>query len=115
MPNTDLRSVLETQIQEAEADIERLRAALAVLDGPQAAPAPRRRQAAPKPETQVIPWGKLAKIVSQHEEGISATQLAKQTGGDQSAILSLLKKHEGEQVRREGERRATKWFVAADV
>lgn len=111
MPDTDIRSLLQERIREAEADLDRLHAALKAVDGHPSAPAPRRQQATTKPASKVIPWGKLVSIVSQEKHGISATQLAKQTGGDQSTILALLKEHEGKTVRREGERRATRWFM----
>jgi hypothetical protein len=42
---------------------------------------------------------------------MTTTTLAKQLGGDQCKILDTLKEQEGKQVRREGERRGTRWFA----
>jgi hypothetical protein len=117
MPTIDLRSLLETRIKEAEADIEKLRAALNAIDEPHSAPAPRPSRAvtktAAKPQLKAIPLEKLLKVITE-QPAITTTTLAKETGGHQSAILALLKEQEGSQVRREGERRGTRWFVITD-
>lgn len=117
MSTMDLRTILETRIREAEADIEKLRAALGAIDDPEAAPAARakrpRSRAAARPQPKVVPLGKLLQVVTE-QPGITTTALAHQTGGAQSAVLTLLKEQEGSQVRREGERRATRWFAITD-
>jgi hypothetical protein len=65
--------------------------------------------------TKVIPLGKLLKAVEEHP-GTTTTGLAKMTEGDQSSILQLLKEAEAEgRVTREGQRRATSWFVTNDA
>lgn len=117
MPTIDLRTLLETRIKEAEADIQKLRAALNAINEPPSAPASRTRRAAihtaSKPQPKAIPFRKLMKVITE-QPGITTTTLAKETSGDQRAILALLKEHEDSQVRREGERRATRWFVITE-
>lgn len=116
MPNTELRTILETQIKAAEDDIARLRAALSVLEDQNDPESPKRVSATPavKPTTKTVPLGKIIKTITE-SPGITTTSLAKETGGDQTKILALLKEQEGEQVRREGQRRATRWFVLNDA
>ena len=67
---------------------------------------------APKPEAEVAPLGKVLKAI-EAKPGQTTTTRAKQLDGDQSAIIGLLKEAETDgTVRREGERRATRCFMA---
>ncbi len=77
--------------------------------------APRKRKpAARKPAKSVVPLEKLLKVVGENP-GLTTTSIAKQTGGDQSALLDLLKESEQKgEVRRQGQRRATSWYLITD-
>jgi hypothetical protein len=80
-----------------------------------AAPAPRKRKAAPKKAAKaVVPLEKLLKVVGD-KPGMTTTTIAKETGGDQSVLLELLKESEQKgEVRRQGQRRATSWYLITD-
>jgi pyruvate dehydrogenase E2 component (dihydrolipoamide acetyltransferase) len=80
-----------------------------------AAPAPRKRKAAPKKAAKaVVPLEKLLKVVGD-KPGMTTTSIAKETGGDQSVLLELLKESEQKgEVRRQGQRRATSWYLITD-
>lgn len=80
-----------------------------------AAPAPRKRKAAPKKAAKaVVPLEKLLKVVGD-KPGMTTTAIAKETGGDQSVLLELLKESEQKgEVRRQGQRRATSWYLVTD-
>ena len=81
---------------------------------PKPAPAKRGPAAKRKPAKAVVPLEKLLKVVGD-SPGLTTTALAAQTGGDQAALLELLKESEQKgEVRREGERRATSWFRITD-
>jgi hypothetical protein len=116
MPH-DLKASLETQLRAAESDIERLRAAIAILDDePKAAepkPAVRKPAAKSSRMTATVPLGKIVAAIKK-QPGMTTTTLANQLGGDQGQILDLLKEQEGKQVRREGERRGTRWFLVVN-
>lgn len=111
---TDLKASLEAQLQAAESDIDRLRAAIAILDDePKAAkpkPSTRKPVAKSNAKKATVPLGKIVAAIKK-QPGMTTSTLAKQLGSDQSQILDALKKQEGKQVRREGERRGTRWFV----
>jgi hypothetical protein len=79
------------------------------------APATRKRKpAARKPAKSVVPLEKLLKVVGD-KPGLTTTAIAKETGGEQSALLELLKESEQKgEVRRQGERRATSWYRITD-
>jgi hypothetical protein len=121
MPETDIRAMLQQRIREAESDLDRLRAALKAVDAPASPPARRKRPTSAKPKPapekrkpKVIPLGKLTDLLSS-SNGLTTRELAKQTEGDSKQILELLKEAEaGDQVRREGSRASTKWFVVTD-
>lgn len=136
---TDVLTMLKQRLAEAESDAERLRAAITAVEGSAAAPPARRpatgdgvaakppvarsqatkpravRRRATKPPTKVVPLGALMKWVADHP-GTTTTGIAKGTQADQVQVLALLKEAEGEgNVRREGERRATRWWVVTDA
>ncbi len=57
---------------------------------------------------------KLLKVVGDNP-GMTTTSIANQTGGDQSVLLDLLKESEQKgEVRRQGQRRATSWYLVTD-
>jgi hypothetical protein len=80
-----------------------------------AAPTPRKRRAAPKKAAKsVVPLEKLLKVVGD-KPGMTTTAIANETGGDQSVLLELLKESEQKgDVRRQGQRRATSWYLVTD-
>jgi hypothetical protein len=116
---------MEAQIRAAEDDIKHLRAAIDAIDGfdgdEPAVPKPARRaRAAPRTKASpvvvpvVVPVGKLLDLLK-GSEGLTTRQLAKQTRGDSSAILALLKEQEAEEnVRRSGNRASTRWHLVTD-
>jgi hypothetical protein len=123
MPSTDdLRTSIRAQLDELDAEIPTLRAALQALDGrPPAHAAPastrrRRRRARKDPPaqpTRLAPTGKLLKILSDHHDGLSASALAKEANAELEQVNTLLREMEGEsRVKRTGQRRGTRWHVA---
>jgi hypothetical protein len=113
---------MRQRLSDAEADAAQLRKAIAVLQGndvPKPANGRTRRQSTtvtPEAEpAKMVPLGKLLKMVEANP-GTTTTGLAKMTEGDQSSILTLLKEAESDgKVTREGQRRATSWFVTNDA
>jgi hypothetical protein len=113
---------MRAQLDELDAEIPKLRAALQALDGrPPAHAAPastrrRRRRARKKPPaqpTQVAPAGKLLKILGDHHDGLSASALVKEVNADLEQVNTLLREMEGEsRVKRTGMRRGTRWHAA---
>jgi predicted HTH transcriptional regulator len=112
MPN-DLKASLEAQLKAAESTIARLRAAIAILeDEPKPKRSTRKPAAKSKEVKAVVPLGKIVAAIKQ-TPGMTTSTLAKQLDGNQSAILDVLKEAESKgNVRREGARRATRWFMA---
>jgi predicted HTH transcriptional regulator len=116
---TDLLTTMRQRLAEAEQDAKRLREAIRVIeqeDTPKPAERRTTRQStaskvADTPTTTVVPSGKLMKLVSE-QDGLTATALAKTTGGDQKAILALLKELEQSgKLTRTGQRRGTRWHA----
>jgi predicted Rossmann fold nucleotide-binding protein DprA/Smf involved in DNA uptake len=118
--HTNLEAGLASLLRDREqidADIASVQKALAALNGKsQAAPkrAPRKpKSAAP---VEVIPAGKLLRLVSDFREGVSAPALAKEANADLAQVNTLLRELEAEgKVHRTGERRATRWFAGAAI
>lgn len=104
--------MLTRRAEEAEEDARRLRDAIKELQSgaaPRRTRSPRRAQSKPAAKS-AVPLAKLLSTIKA-EPGLTTTTLAKQLEGDQTAILALLKAQEQSgTVRREGQRRATKWF-----
>jgi len=74
----------------------------------------RRQRTTPAKAVEVVPAGKLEKLLGS-SEGLTTTALAEQAGGDRNQVLVLLREMEGAgQVRRTGERRGTRWHVITD-
>jgi hypothetical protein len=113
--SAELRARLETGIRELEGDIAKLRAAITALGGHAPARTPRksrgRTRTAPKPEPVVVPAGKLSTLLS-GSDGITTTELARQTGGAPDQVLQMLKELEqAGKARRSGARRTTRWHA----
>ncbi len=111
--SAELRARLEAGVQELEADIARLRAAIAALDGDTRGTAGRTRQRragrAPGAQPVVVPAGKLSHLLKR-SDGMTTAELSRQTGGAPDQILLMLKQlEEAGQAHRSGERRTTRW------
>lgn len=110
---------IEARLDAARGEIQRLEAAKAALgsgNGRRAVQGRRdaRRAAPAKAETKVVLLGKLLRLI-ESELGQTTSHIAKVTGGDQKAILGLLREAEADgEVRREGARRATRWAANPD-
>lgn len=107
---------IDARLQQLAHEITLLEAARTALDGEAAAhrPARRRRRSNPAPTTEVVPQGKLSKLLAA-SDGLSTAQLAKQANAAQDQVLALLKEMEAAgQARRTGSRRATRWHVITD-
>lgn len=84
------------------------------------APAPSRRQRKHSRRTsfaravQVVPAGKLEVLLAE-SAGLTTSALAQQAGADRDQVLTLLQEMEAMgRVRRQGERRATRWRAITD-
>jgi hypothetical protein len=126
--STELRQRLNAGIQELEGEIATLRAAIAALDGAAPSPAqaapphaaaarPRRRRpsAAAARDHDIVPAGKLESLLS-GSDGLSTSELAQRTNGDQDQLLVLLKELEQRgRAHRSGRRRSTRWHSGASA
>jgi len=79
-------------------------------------PAPKRtpRRTVRRPKVDPVPSGKLITVLA-GGDGLTATALAKETGGDANQIRVLLKElADAGQVRKTGERSTTRWHLITD-
>jgi predicted Rossmann fold nucleotide-binding protein DprA/Smf involved in DNA uptake len=129
----DLRRSLQARLEELEREASRVRDALQALDG--GSPKPRATEASPEPPpatitkptrtrrtrrkkvqaqpTEVVPAGKLEKLLAQ-SDGISTADLAKQAHAEPDQVLALLRELEAAgKVRRTGQRRGTRWHAVS--
>jgi hypothetical protein len=110
---------IEARLDAARGEIQRLEAAKAALGSGNRRRAVQgrrdaRRAAPATAETKVVLLGKLLRLI-ESELGQTTSHIAKVTGGDQKAILGLLREAEADgEVRREGARRATRWAANPD-
>jgi hypothetical protein len=117
MSTSDLRESMHAQVRAAEEDIKRLRAAIRTLEDPEPGKrtprtSPRTLQVSESESKPVVPVGKLMRLLKDSDDGLTASALAKETDGDQSKILALLKAQEADgKVMRTGQRRATRWHL----
>jgi hypothetical protein len=135
MTISDLVARIDQRLAELEverADLTSARAAL--VDGAtRPAPADQRRapaqprrtptkprrprrgaRAATKRAVEVVPAGKLIALLGD-SKGMSTRELSRTTNGDPGQVLALLKEQEAAgQVRRSGERAATRWHLITD-
>jgi predicted Rossmann fold nucleotide-binding protein DprA/Smf involved in DNA uptake len=119
--STELRQRIATGIAELEADLAKLREALATLDATDDAPpasppvrARRPRALAPAPSPrEVVPSGKLAALLATADNGLTTSELAGETNSNPDQVLTLLKELEqAGRARRTGAKRSTRWFAA---
>jgi hypothetical protein len=115
--SSELRTKLVQGIQELESDLDRLRAALAALDGgPPSSKraesgAPRRRSRRRNHGSEIVPAGKIESLLAA-SDGITTAELARETNGGHEQILSLLKELEQDgKAHRSGTRRSTRWHA----
>ncbi len=119
--STELRQRLAAGIAELEADLAKLREALAALDATDDTPpvspparARRPRALAPAPSArEVVPSGKLAALLAVADDGLTTSELARETNSHPDQVLTLLKELEqAGRARRTGAKRSTRWFAA---
>jgi hypothetical protein len=130
---TELLDSIDQRLREAKQEIETLTAARAALDGrerqitrPRAitrasrkvgtasAPAARKRRRKVTRAPEVVPAGRLERLLSQNG-GLTTTALAEQTNGNRDQVLTLLRELEAAgRVRRSGQRRGTRWHAITD-
>jgi hypothetical protein len=118
--SSELRTKLVQGIQELESDLDRLRGALAALDGGSYASravaepgAPRRRSRRRNHGSEIVPAGKIESLLAAHD-GITTAELARETNGGHEQILSLLKELEqAGKAHRSGTRRSTRWHAGS--
>jgi hypothetical protein len=123
MTTADIVAGIDQRLIQAKADIAQLEGARqALIDGaaPAATPKPRQaprqttRRRPARPRYEVVPAGKLTALLD-GSEGMSTPELAKATKGKPDQVLALLRELEkADQVRRTGERRATRWHLITD-
>jgi hypothetical protein len=138
MTTTDIVTGIDRRLAEAKAEIAQLEGARQALSNgaaPSATPTPRGTQpktAPPKTAPrktavrktaarraarrghEVVPAGKLTALLD-GSTGMSTPELAKATNGKPDQILALLRELEKtDQIRRTGERRATRWHLITD-
>lgn len=111
-------SNIDRRLGELYGEIAKLNAARAALLSratPPVATKPRRRRpTAPPPTARQVPAAKLTTLLAS-TDGMTTRQLADITQGAQSQILSRLRQLEqGDQVRRSGQRRGTRWHLVTD-
>jgi predicted Rossmann fold nucleotide-binding protein DprA/Smf involved in DNA uptake len=127
MEITQVIEQLQAQLAETEADAQRLRTAIAALEGTvESTPAPSRgrrtaRSARSRPTRQRTSNGRTAKVALTPDvvvklvtpEGVPARDIRAQVNASDNQVLKVLKDLESEgKVKRTGQRRATKWHLA---
>jgi hypothetical protein len=120
-----LISSIDSRLAELHVDTSRLQAARSelVADGA-AQPAPaapaatrpvrrRRPRAARTAGTEVAPAGKLHKLLSESDGGLTTQALAQLANAEPAQVLALLREMEADGgVLRTGQRRGTRWHAA---
>lgn len=124
----DLISSIDSRLRQLHREIEQLGQARAALLNGSAQPEPnvepkpqrkprartRRPQKAEATKPEVVPAGKLLAVLN-GSDGHTTAQIAKITNGDANQLLELLKEMEQQgDVKRSGERRATRWHLITD-
>jgi predicted HTH transcriptional regulator len=128
MDITQVIEQLQAQLAETEADAQRLRTAIAALQGSvesTSTPAPSRgrRNAGGRATRQRTSNGRTSKVALTPDvvvklvtaEGVPAREIRSQVNGSDNQVLKVLKDLESEgKVKRTGQRRATKWHLVTD-
>lgn len=117
--STELRTQLVQSIEQLESELLALRSALAALDAsersakPAAAQRTARRRNRRATGAEVVPAGKIESLLGR-TDGITTSELARETNGGHEQILSLLKELEqAGKAHRSGTRRSTRWHAGA--
>jgi hypothetical protein len=118
---------IETRLDELRKEIASLEAGRAELlangggraasTGPPVIPQSHRRtrRNAPAKDLEIAPAGKLRRLLRESPDGLTTAGLAELASADSAQVLPLLREMEaGGQVRRTGQRRATRWHAVAD-
>jgi len=123
MTTTEIVTSIDQRLTEAKAEIVQLEGARdALLNGtvagttqkPARTPRKPARRRAAAPKYDVVPAGKLTTVLD-GAAGMSTAQLAQATNGKPDQILALLRELERtDQIRRTGQRRATRWHLITD-
>ena len=123
MEITQVIEQLQVQLTETEADAQRLRTAIAALEGSvETTPAPSRarRSSRGRATRQRTSNGRTGKVALTPEvvvklvtpEGVAAREIRSAVNGSDNQVLKVLKDLESEgKVKRTGQRRATKWHL----
>ena len=123
MEITQVIEQLQVQLTETEADAQRLRTAIAALEGSvETTPAPSRarRSSRRRATGQRTSNGRTGKVPLTPEvvvklvtpEGVAASEIRAAVNGSDNQVLKVLKDLESEgKVKRTGQRRATKWHL----
>jgi len=81
---------------------------------PKSVPKGKSRKPAPRQKAKPVPTEKLITLLTA-SEGLTATALAKEAGGNVNQVRVLLRElSDSGQVRRTGERRGTRWHLVTD-
>jgi predicted Rossmann fold nucleotide-binding protein DprA/Smf involved in DNA uptake len=130
MEITQVIEQLQAQLAETEADAQRLRTAIAALEGTvESSPAPSRARRSARGRTtrqrtsngRTASSGRTAKVALTPDvvvklvtpEGVPARDIRAQVNGSDNQVLKVLKDLESEgKIKRTGQRRATKWHLA---
>jgi hypothetical protein len=123
MTTADIVATIDQRLTQAQAKIAQLEGARrALIDGtapaatrkPRPAPRTSKRRPAARRRYEIVPAGKLTALLD-GSEGMSTPELAKATHGKPDQILALLRELEKtDQIRRTGQRRATRWHLITD-
>jgi predicted Rossmann fold nucleotide-binding protein DprA/Smf involved in DNA uptake len=126
MDITQVIEQLQAQLAETEADAQRLRTAIAALQGSaESTPAPSRGRRSPRGRAtrQRTSNGRTSKVALTPDvvvklvtpEGVPAREIRSQVNGSDNQVLKVLKDLESEgKVKRTGQRRATKWHLVTE-
>jgi predicted Rossmann fold nucleotide-binding protein DprA/Smf involved in DNA uptake len=126
MDITQVIEQLQAQLAETEADAQRLRTAIAALEGSvESTPAPSRgrRSSRGRATRQRTSNGRTSKVALTPDvvvklvtpEGVPARDIRSQVNGSDNQVLKVLKDLESEgKIKRTGQRRATKWHLVTE-
>ena len=119
MTIADIVNSIDRRLSDLDGELTQLQTARsALLNGSAAARKSAHRPRSPRraatPSYDVVPVGKLTGLLA-GSEGLRTRDLAQRTNGDPALILDLLKEQEAAgNVRRSGNRAATRWHLITD-